>query len=90
MEPRRPQVEQLASNININMILREFFQNEPSAYHDLNSDNSRPMLGKLRKTRLTLKQLNKIRRMNDLRKYEYEQKLKDIRVQYAPPAQPAI
>lgn len=72
------------------MILREFFQPEPSAYHDLSSDNSRPMMGKLRQTRLTLKQLNKIRRMNDLRKYEFEQKLEDIRAQYAPPAQPAL
>lgn len=72
------------------MILREFFQNEPSAYHDLESDNSRPTKDKLRKTRITLKQLNKIRRMNDLRKYEFEQKLKDIRIQYAPPAQPSI
>jgi hypothetical protein len=90
VERQLRQVEQQESNININMILREFFQNEPTAYHDLNNDNSRPMLGKLRKTRLTLKQLNKIRRMNDLRKYEYEQKLKDIRVQYAPPAQPTI
>ena len=79
-----------ASKVNIDMILHEFFQPEPSAYHDLSSDNSRPMMGKLRQTRLTLKQLNKIRRMNDLRKYEFEQKLQDIRTQYAPPAQPAI
>lgn len=72
------------------MILTELYQRSPTAYQDLSQDNSRPMIAKLRKTRLTLKQLNKLRQMNDLRKYEFEQKLKDIRTQYAPPAQPAI
>ena len=51
-------------------------------------DNSQPQQGQLRKTRLTLKQLSKLRQMSDVRQYEYNEKLKDIRKQYAPPAQP--
>jgi len=35
-----------------------------------------------------LMQLNKLRKMNDTRTFEYNEKLKDIRTQYAPPAAP--
>jgi hypothetical protein len=45
-------------------------------------------LGDLRKTRLTLRQLNKLRKMNDIRALEYKDKLKLVRKQYQPPAQP--
>lgn len=70
------------------MLLVEFFKKEPGAYQDLEQDNSQVRLGDLRKTRLTLRQLNKLRRMNDLKNFEYKQKLEKIRQQYAPPAQP--
>ena len=70
------------------MILNEFFKKEPEAYQDLEDDNSQPQLGDLRKTRLTLRQLNKLRQMNDVRAYEYKEKLKLIRQQYAPPPAP--
>ena len=72
------------------MILRELYQRSPAAYQDPAQDNSRPQIQNLRKTRLTLKQLNKLRQMNDLRKYEYKEKLKDIKAQYSPPPQPTI
>jgi hypothetical protein len=42
----------------------------------------------LRKTRLTLRQLNKLRKMNDVRTYEFKEKLKLVRKQYAPPPAP--
>jgi hypothetical protein len=70
------------------MILNELYSREPEAYQDLSQDNSQPALGDLRKTRLTLKQINKLRQMNDVRSYEYKEKLKLIRQQYAPPATP--
>lgn len=70
------------------MILNEFFKKEPEAYQDLEADNSQPQLGDLRKTRLTLRQLNKLRQMNDVRAYEYKEKLKLIRQQYAPAPAP--
>ena len=72
------------------MILQEFFNKEPEAYQDVSQDNSQPQLGDLRKTHLTLRQLNKLRRMNDVRTVEYKEKLKLVRQQYAPPAQPAM
>jgi len=72
------------------MILNEFFKKEPEAYQDLEDDNSQPQLGDLRKTRLTLRQLNKLRKMNDVRAYEYKEKLKLVRQQYAPPPAPIV
>lgn len=72
------------------MILNEFFKKEPEAYQDLADDNSQPELGDLRKTRLTLRQLNKLRQMNDVRAYEYKEKLKLVRQQYAPPPAPIV
>jgi hypothetical protein len=72
------------------MILQEFFNKEPEAYQDVEQDNSQPQLGDLRKTHLTLRQLNKLRKMNDIRQVEYKEKLKLVRQQYAPPAQPAM
>jgi hypothetical protein len=70
------------------MILQEFWSKEPEAYQDLSQDNSQPQLGDLRKTHLTLRQLNKLRKMNDIRAVEYKEKLKLVRQQYAPPAAP--
>jgi len=72
------------------MILNEFWDKQPEAYQDLQDDNSQPELGDLRKTRLTLRQLNKLRKMNDVRAYEYKEKLKLVRQQYAPPPAPVV
>jgi hypothetical protein len=66
------------------MILNELYDRSPSAYQDLGQDNSQTALDSLRKTRLTLRQINKLRQMNDIRSVEYKEKLKDIRKQYAP------
>ena len=66
----------------------ELFDKEPEGFQDLEDDNSRPKLRQLRKTKLTLSQINKLRRMQEVRKFEYDQKLKYIRKQYAPP--PAV
>lgn len=70
------------------MLLNEFFSREAPQYQDLSQDNSQPQLGDLRKSRLTLRQLNKLRKMNDVRAYEYKEKLKNIKLQYQPPPQP--
>ena len=71
------------------MILNEIYKRSPEGFQDLGYDNSQPQMGQLRKTRLTLKQINKLRKMNELRELEFKNKLKDIKAQYAPPAQPA-
>lgn len=70
------------------MILNELYQKSPEAYQDVAQDNSQPKLGDLRKTKLTLRQINKLRRMNDVRTFEFKEKLKKVQQQYAPPAQP--
>jgi hypothetical protein len=72
------------------MILNEIYQREPEAYQDVAQDNTQPKLGDLRKTKLTLRQINKLRRMNDVRTYEFKEKLKRVKQQYAPPAQPLV
>ena len=66
------------------MLLNEFFHKDPEAFQDVSQDNSQPQQGDLRKSRLTLRQLNKLRKMNDVRAYEYKEKLKLVRKQYAP------
>lgn len=73
------------------MILSEIYNRSPEAYQDVSQDNSQPTLKDTRKTRLTLRQLNKLRQMNDVRSYEYKEKLKLVKKQYAPaPAAPAL
>jgi hypothetical protein len=72
------------------MILNEIYQRSPESFQDIGNDNSQPQMGQLRKTRLTLKQISKLRKMNELRELEFKNKLKDIKAQYAPPAAPAV
>ena len=70
------------------MILNELYDRSPEAYQDLSQDNSQTTLKSLRKTRLTLRQINKLRQMNSVREFEFKEKLKDIRKQYAPAPAP--
>jgi hypothetical protein len=72
------------------MILLELYERPPTAYQDVAQDNSQPRLGDLRKTKLTLRQINRLRQLNDIRQYEFQQKLKQVQQQYAPPAQPMV
>jgi hypothetical protein len=72
------------------MILNELYERSPDAYQDVAQDNSQPKLGDLRKTKLTLRQINKLRRLNDVRAYEFREKLKRVQQMYAPPAQPLV
>lgn len=72
------------------MNLYEFFEPAQEGFQDVEDDNSQPSAGDLRKTKLTLKQINKLRRMNDVRMYEYKENLEQIKKQYATPAQPAL
>jgi hypothetical protein len=73
------------------MILNELYQKQPEGYQDVGQDNSQPQKGDLRKSRLTLRQIKKLRQMNDVRTFEYKESLKLIRQQYAPaPAAPGL
>lgn len=73
------------------MILTEFWQQATENMQDVNDDQSQIKKTDTRKTRLTLRQINKLRRMNDLRSTEYKDKLKQIKKQYSQPApQPSM
>ena len=66
------------------MILLELYSKSPEGFQDLSQDNSQTELGQLRKTRLTLRQIGKLRKMNDVRNFEHVSNLKKVRKQYAP------
>lgn len=72
------------------MILNEIYDQEQAAYQDTANDNSQTTLKDLRKTRLTLRQIHRLRVINDAKTVEYSKKLKLVRLQYAPPAEPAL
>jgi len=67
------------------MNLLEVFDQDPAGYRNEQDDNTEVKLSDLRKTKLTLKQINRLRIMNDVRKLEHEQKLDGVRKQYAKP-----
>jgi hypothetical protein len=66
------------------MILSEFTSANPMlpGFQNEEDDNSTLKVSDVRKTRLTLLQLNKLRKMNDVREYEREKKLDSVSKQY--------
>jgi len=64
------------------MNILEIFDTNPAGYSTEKDDNSVPGLSDLRKTKLTIKQINRLRIMNDVRKLEHEQKLDSVKNQY--------
>jgi hypothetical protein len=64
------------------MKLTEMFDPPISGYQEVDKDNSKPTWKASRKTKLTLKQLNKLRRMLDVRAYERKLHLKKVKKQY--------
>jgi hypothetical protein len=64
------------------MKLMEMFDTPISGYQDVNQDNSKPIWKQSRKTKLTLKQIRKLRKMLDVRNYEKKQHLKKVHEQY--------
>lgn len=71
------------------MNLFEIFETNPSGYATEKDDNTSIKLADLRKTKLTLKQINRLRIMNDIRKLEHEKKLDRVQQQYKAPASDA-
>jgi hypothetical protein len=69
------------------MILNEILDNVSTAYDDPSQDHSRPALKDLRKTKLTLRQIQKLRMVSDVRRFEQEKRLTTIKKQYG--VQPA-
>ena len=73
------------------MNLLEIFEPTPTDYSSEKDDNTALKLSDLRKTKLTIKQHNSLRIMNDVRKLEHEKKIEAVQSQYkAAPAQPMM
>lgn len=66
------------------MKLTEMYDAPVSGMQDIDSDNSKPVYRTSRKTKLTLKQIRKLRRMMDVRRYEKKLYLTKVRKQYRP------
>jgi hypothetical protein len=64
------------------MKLMEMFDTPVAGMQDVDQDNSKPTWKTSRKTKLTLKQIRKLRKMLDVRQYERQQHLKKVRKQY--------
>lgn len=71
------------------MKLLEMFDAPINGYQDVSQDNSKPEWKTSRKTKLTLKQIRKLRKMLDVRNYEKKEHLKKVREQYGAANQPA-
>ena len=72
------------------MFITDLFETpEPAkpGYQSEKDDNSVMKLSDLRKTRLTLAHLNRLRMANDVRKFEFEKKMKDVQSQYGASAE---
>ncbi|MFY8211964.1 MAG: hypothetical protein ACOVLB_04795 [Candidatus Nanopelagicus sp.] len=72
------------------MKLFEMFDQAIPGLQDVEDDNSQPKWKESRKTKLTLRQIRKLRKMHDVRTYERAKNLKKVRTQYQPPAAPPM
>lgn len=73
------------------MHILEMFKPDTPEYRTEKDDQTPIKLSDLRKTKLTLKQLNRLRIMNDVRKLEHEKKIEQVQDQYKPaPAEQAM
>lgn len=73
--------------VNSSMLLIEFGKDLPTGYGTESEDGSSLDITDTRKTRLTFAQINRIRMVNDVRKFEKEQELESVSKQYAAPAE---
>ena len=64
------------------MRLMEMFNEAIPGYQDVESDNSKPKWKESRKTKLTLRQIRKLRKMMDVRNFERKKHLKKVHEQY--------
>lgn len=67
------------------MTLFEIFDSSAPGYKSQTEDNTVMKLHDLRKSRLTLHDINRLRMANDVRKVEHENKLEQVSKQYKAP-----
>jgi len=80
------------SNKETTLLLKDLItENENDPRHDNAKDSSRAEKPDTRKTRLTLEQISRLRKLNDVKTAEYQDSLTDIKSQYgAPAAEPQV
>lgn len=66
------------------MRIDEMFDSSREGYETEKDDNTTLSLNDLRKTKLTLMQLNRLRIMDDVRSFEQEKKKEEVQTQYKP------
>jgi hypothetical protein len=64
------------------MKLFEMFDAPVPGFQEVDKDNSKPVWRTSRKTKLTLNQIRKLRKMLDVRNYEKAKHLANVRKQY--------
>jgi|TARA_R110002126_G_C10172925_1_gene474062 hypothetical protein len=64
------------------MKLFEMFDAPIEGFQNIEGDNSKPIWRTSRKTKLTLNQIRKLRKMLDVRNYEKTKHLNKVRTQY--------
>lgn len=64
------------------MRLLEVFDPEIPGFQDVKDDNSKPKILHSRKTKLTLRQIRKLRKMLDVRNFEKSEHIKQVHKQY--------
>ena len=72
------------------MLLSEMYSEYRKGYQDLSQDKSQQKIEDLRKTRLTLAQINQLRKMNDQRALEFKEDLEKVKAMYGQSAAPAV
>lgn len=71
------------------MNLFEFFNSAPEPYQDKQNDASKIEITDTRKTRLTLRQIHQLRRMNDVRQIEKKNEITRLKKIYGASAESA-
>jgi hypothetical protein len=75
-------LQAMQCKINNSMKLFEMYDAPVQGYQDVEADNSKPKWKESRKTKLTLKQIRKLRKMMDVRNFERQKHLKKVHEQY--------
>lgn len=83
---QRAQAPLACKKINNCMILLELFEPTLPGYQSPEDDHSKPKWKESRKTKLTLRQIRKLRQMLDVRNFESKEHLKNVHKQYSVPA----
>lgn len=72
------------------MNLFEFYNQYPEEFNNKTDDSTKIEFEDSRKTRLTLKQIQQLRKMNDARSVEKQNEIKKLKKIYGAPAEPAM